>query len=91
MELVLDVLDTVAVVLPLQSAPVQRGLPVLVPINLPGEPIRSLYALVDGVHHPVAEVYINQIFLQNILIFPPYLNLRGLSTLNPQKQPNNEM
>ena len=55
MEVVLDVLDTVAVVLPLQSPPVQHGVPVLVSLLLPAVAVPGV-AGVEGGHHPVAEV-----------------------------------
>ena len=54
-EVVLNILDTVAVVLSLQSPPVQHGVPVLVSLLLPGVPIAGV-TLVQGGHHPVPEV-----------------------------------
>ena len=75
MELVLDVRDIVAVDLPLQATPVQRGVPVLVHRSIQ-RPIVQLPevstgpALVDGVYHPVAEMYIifiiSYIFTKNL-------------------------
>ena len=60
MEVVLDVLDTMAVVLPLQSPPVQHGVPVLVSLLLPSvaavAAVVAVVAGVEGGHHPVAEV-----------------------------------
>ena len=82
MELVLDIRDIVAVVLPLQATPVQRGVPVLVhrPIQRPivqrPEVVTST-ALVDGVYHPVAEMYI--IFIISYIL---------AKNVNPLKHPN---
>ena len=57
MEVVLNLLDVVAVVLSLQPPPVQDGVPVLVPALLPGvAPVVPGVAGVQGGHHPVAEV-----------------------------------
>ena len=57
MEVVLNLLDIVAVVLSLQPPPVQDGVPVLVPALLPGvAPVVPGVAGVQGGHHPVAEV-----------------------------------
>ena len=56
MEVVLDVLDTVAVVLSLQPPPVQHGVPVLVSSLLPGVVVVAGVTLVHGGHHPVPEV-----------------------------------
>ena len=56
-EVVLNLLDIVAVVLSLQPPPVQDGVPVLVPALLPGvAPVVPGVAGVQGGHHPVAEV-----------------------------------
>ena len=56
MEVVLNILDTVAVVLPLQSPPVQHGVPVLVSSLLPSVAVVAGVTLVQGGHHPVPEV-----------------------------------
>ena len=57
MEVVLNLLDTVAVVLSLQSPPVQDGVPVLIPLLFPGvAPVVPGVAGVQGGHNPVAEV-----------------------------------
>ena len=56
MEVVLNILDTVAVILSLQSPPVQHSVPVLVTTLLPSVPIVPGVTLVQGGHHPVPEV-----------------------------------
>ena len=57
MEVVLNLLDTVAVVLSLKPPPVQDGVPVLIPLLFPGvAPVVPGVAGVQGGHHPVAEV-----------------------------------
>ena len=55
-EVVLNILDTVAVILSLQSPPVQHSVPVLITTLLPSVPIVPGVTLVQGGHHPVPEV-----------------------------------
>ena len=56
-EVVLNLLDTVAVVLSLKPPPVQDGVPVLIPLLFPGvAPVVPGVAGVQSGHHPVAEV-----------------------------------
>ena len=56
MEVALHILDTVAVILSLQSPPIQHGVPVLVSSLLPGVVVVAGVTLVHGGHHPVPEV-----------------------------------